>query len=341
MTTFVDRRDAVLSRVVERYIQSGEPVGSAALEAELGVSAATVRNVFSRLGKEGLLAQPHTSAGRVPTEEGYRCYVDRLMKAYRLSLQEQEWVRRAYEAASQEVEDLLKVSARILSSVLRLVGVAVIPVFKELSLERFQLVRVAPKRILVVVVLRNGWVREELVKIDRDLSREELQRVVGFLNRRFSGQSVEDIQREWTNMLKQERARRLQLLSHITRFLEHLLTLNRRCIQLEGARNLILQKEFQNPNEAEKLVELLEDPEPLAKILEKRWCSTGTMVSIGRELTDHHLEKFSLVFHPYHVEGSVVGFLGLLGPTRMPYRQAVGWVEYLAGNVDRNLTGGF
>jgi len=316
-----DRWEAVIAAVVRSYVDSARPVASQSIADELGLSSATIRNVFAGLEDKGYLTHPHTSAGRVPTDLGYRVYVDRLMHARELNLRERQVIEEQYQSRRGEVETLIRHSARVLAAMTRLVGVGVAPRPLDVQLDHFQVVSVDSKNIIVILVTGDGSVREELVRLDDALSRQELDRIVHLLNHRFAGRTLSQIRETLLREAEETRTLRLAVVQATLELIEHTLNLDGERVLVEGASHLIRQPEFQDADRAGDVLRLLEERQPLAELLGRQWETPGLKVEIGREIAGDGLSSFSVVHAPYHLNGRLAGVLAVVGPTRMPYER--------------------
>jgi heat-inducible transcriptional repressor len=320
---FKDRWDAVIGAVVRSYVDSARPVASQSIADELGLSSATIRNVFAGLEDKGYLTHPHTSAGRVPTDRCYRIYVDRLMKARDLNLRERQTIEEQYQSRRGEVETLIRHSARLLSAMTRLAGVGVAPRTLDVQLDHFQVVQIDDRKIMVILVTGDGLVREELVRLNDPLSGQELDRIVHLLNHRFAGRTLSDIRETLLGEAEETRRLRLAVVQATLELIDRTLDLTGEGVWVEGASHLMRQPEFQNADHAGRVLRLLEERQPLAELLGRQWETPGLKIEIGREITGDGLSSFSVVHAPYHLNGRLAGVLAVVGPTRMPYDHVI------------------
>lgn len=332
------REESVLSSVIHHYVATAKPVGSQMIAEEMDVSSATIRNVLMRLEKRGLLTQPHTSAGRIPMDQGYRFYVDRLMQARNLSLREKQSIEQEYDRARDEVQTLMRHTAKILSAMTRLTGLAVFHVPQEISINHFKLVPIDSKMVMVILVLGNGLVKEEMVRLDAPVRFKEINKIAQLLNSRFSGHSLTEIQESLLKEAESVKETRISILETILKLIDNALRFTMDEIHMDGAYHLMEQPEFKNVERMEQVVRLVEEKKPLAQVLNRFWNRSGLSVEIGREFSNTSLQGFSLVHIPYSFQGKVVGALGVLGPTRMAYDRVSGVVHYIARYLEDSLT---
>jgi heat-inducible transcriptional repressor len=330
-----EREGNVLSSVIHYYVATAKPVGSQAIAERMDVSSATVRNVLMDLEKKGYLTHPHTSAGRIPVDQGYRFYVDRLMQARQLNLKEKQQVEQEYEKARNEVETLMRHTAKILSAMTHLAGLAVFHAPQEISLDHFKLVALDSRRVMVILVLGRGPVREEVVWLDEPADLKEFAKVTQLLNSRFGGLSLARIREGLLKEAETRKKARLGVLETALKLIDRALAFDPERIHMEGASQLMGQPEFKDRGQMEQMVRLLEEKKPLAKVLGRQWSNPGLKVEIGHELQEPILRGFSFIHVPYYYEGKVAGVVGVLGPTRMAYDRVAG----LVGHISRLLEG--
>jgi len=332
-----EREENVLSSVIRRYVATAKPVGSQVLAGGLEVSSATIRNVLLDLERKGYLTHPHTSAGRVPRDEGYRLYVDRLMRAYRLNLKEKQSIEQEYSRAKDEVESLMRHTAKILSAMTRLAGVASFHLPSEASLDHFRLVAIDARKVMVILVLDQGLIREELVRLDEPMEPREVAKVAQVLNSRFAGTTLAQIRSSLLKEAESARKARLNIVKKAVDLIERALSLTEEAVHLEGAADLAGQPEFREVREMERMLRLVEAKEPLARALERRWTEPGLSIEIGGELPEPQLKGLSFMRVPFHFQGRVAGSLGVLGPTRMAYDRVAGRVRQVALTLEETL----
>jgi len=333
-----EREREILRLVVKSFIQTADPVGSRFLASRfpIGLSAASIRNTMSDLEERGYLDHPYTSAGRVPTELGYRKFVDELMETAELTPAEKLMLRSEIERLAGDTDDLLHKSSRILGRLSNLLGVALMPRLSTGVLDRLEVVPLSTNRAMFVMSMRGGLVKTIMVELDSHLNRKELDRVVPILNERLSGLTLEEIRRTYGARLRDIDADdngivRLVLDEAPTLFSEQA---ESKRIRYGGAKNMLLHPEFQEPSHFRNLMEMMEDENVVIQLLEER---TGAdevgigraVISIGSENSDEKAEHCSLVAARYRM-GNSIGTIGVLGPMRMDYPRAVVLVEAMA-----------
>ncbi len=342
------RSSRILATVVREYIHTGEPVASIVIarRGALGVSSATVRNVLARLEEQGFVRQPHTSAGRVPTDRGYRFYVDLLLDGRRPA-ERPDVLDQIRAAASEElsIDGVLARVTHVLSSESRHVGFAVAPATDDQRLRKIEFVSLESARVLVVTLADGGQVTQKVVDTGEPLSPDDLRRGAEYVNREFAGLPIDQVKSELLARLAHDRGLYDRLMARAfdlaRRALEH--RANRPAIYVEGTASL-LGEAVQQSSELtlqtlRTLVEMIEEKERLVRLLEQYLHAPGLAVVIGAEHSLPDLQAFSLVAASY-LDGRRGGSLGVIGPTRMRYSRAISLVESAARAVtdalDRN-----
>ncbi len=332
-----EREESVLSSVIHQYVATAKPVGSQLIAEKMDVSSATIRNVMVDLEKRGYLTHPHTSAGRIPVDSGYRFYVDRLMQARALNLKEKNQIEQEYQKSKAAVETLMRHTAKILSAMTHLAGLAVFHVPQEISLDHFKIVAIDSKKVMVILVLGQGLVKEEIVWLEGPVGLKEIVKITQLLNSRFGGKTLSQIRESLLREVESVKKTKLGIIETALKLIESALQFDSEEVHLEGASYLTEQPEFHNYQMMEQVVRLVEEKQSLAQILGRQWTKPGLAVEIGRELSQASLRSFSFVHIPYYYQGQVVGALGVLGPTRMAYDRVAGLVSHMARQLESAL----
>ena len=334
------REQEILTAIIETYISTGEPVGSRTLSRanREGLSAATIRNVMADLAEAGLLEQPHTSAGRVPSIEGYRYYVQKMSGETKLSAEQEQNIQQVFHG-TEDVQDFLERTSHVLSLISHGVGVAVASTGPKNALEHVHFQRLGDAKILAVVVTKSGLVRDRMVRVEREISQAELDLASRYLNDNFRGWTMEAIQRELAHRIEEERSEYDRLMASI----EHL------CKQgalddaaapdifVEGTANLVLAD--QDSDRLRQLLKTLEEKQRIVELL-SAYLDTrqeAVRVVIGLEETMPDLSNFVLIGAPARSGGEVLGRLAVIGPTRMDYQHTITAVSYIARLFDTLL----
>lgn len=330
-----EREKLILREVIAQYILTANPIGSRTLAKRLRgrLSPATIRNVMADLEELGLLNHPHTSAGRIPTELGYRLFVDDLMDRARLTPREKELLDREINCIrSTDIVNVLDQTAHLLAEISSLLCVVMSPRFQEGILHRIDLIGIGGEKILVVITIQSGLVRSLLLEVNAAITREEIEWVAAFLNQRLSGLSLAEIRSSISERLRGGGAKNVPVLRTMVNHAHEVFTFGERENYLvEGVSGLASQPEFYNTDKLRKVLALLEDKKLFVHLFARR--EGGVEIRIGRENELTPLSSLSIVSAPYKY-GDLTGAIGLIGPTRMNYPKAVTIVEYAAQKID-------
>jgi heat-inducible transcriptional repressor len=335
-----DRSKRVLAALVREYIASGEPVGSSLLvrAAGLGVSSATVRNILARLETEGFVRQPHTSAGRIPTDRGYRFYVDLILESKRSSRTASAVEARLRRDTSGLLDAVLPQVSHVLSQASRSVGFAVRPAHEAAVFERVEFIPVAGTRVLVVIVARGGHVIQKFVEAGEALSADELRQAASYLNAEFSGVALHRAREAVLERIHEERLLYDALMARAMRLAESTFSemVNDTTIYIEGAAALLEDAPGLTVATLQALVQMIEEKQRLVRLLNEYIDGPGMTVVIGAEHQDPNLRPFSLIASTFD-DGHATGTVGVIGPTRMRYPRAIAVVDGAAQAVSRVL----
>ncbi|OGS69677.1 MAG: heat-inducible transcription repressor HrcA [Firmicutes bacterium RBG_13_65_8] len=337
--TLTERRGLILKAVVEEYVRNGQPVGSRAIVRRYGldISPATVRNELARLSEEGFVVQPHTSAGRAPSDRGYRFYVDNLMSPYDLGAAEEIAVRRYLNACSSGIRDAVRGTARLLADVTSYVAVVLAPELGAGRVEGVHLLPVAEARALLIVVLEGGFVQHKLIELPGSIEPEDLEYLSRQLDAAFRGCAVDDLPRAVAALWRSSMARYgavLELAANALLESLHPGDQDQERIYLGGTTNILRLPEFQDVERLREVLGLLEEEALLMDILTARTSGAAVQVTIGRENPSQAMRECSLVTATYRVPGGGTGLLGLLGPTRMDYRRVTAVLDAVRMSLD-------
>jgi heat-inducible transcriptional repressor len=340
-----DREEQILEAVIRTYVETAEPAGSrtVARRHALGVSPATIRNAMSDLEEKGFLFHPHTSAGRIPTDQAYRYYVDALMRPLRLAAAEQRRLRRELQEDGQgPLERLIDRSIQVLGLVTGELGLAIAPRLDEVVLERIELALVSAERILMVLTLRSGVVRTVYVNLRGAVPAAALASVNGILNERLAGLTLSQIRQTLPERLRDAGGddSATELLNIFMQSAEDVLDgsgVTGADLILGRTSVLANQPEFSTGPRLRSLIELTEQKELLADVLKTREHDASPTITIGAEHEDPKLQTLTLVTSEYRL-GNVSGVLGVIGPTRMPYEKVAAIVEYTSNLMSELAT---
>ncbi|HAN87514.1 MAG: heat-inducible transcriptional repressor HrcA [Bacillota bacterium] len=336
--TMADRKKAILRAVTDDYISTAEPVGSRTIARKygLGVSSATIRNEMADLEDEGYLEQPHVSAGRIPSDKGYRFYVDALMPERALTGPEEKTIRAECARRSDEIQSLIRATAKVLGELSNCASVVIGPGVKTAEIRHIQLVPLSSDSVLVLVVTNAGLVEHRVLAIDHEMDPRDLENMSRMLNHRLRGSSL-------ARMRGRVLGEILADLNAYASFLEEMFDLllsatrssDQDRVYVDGLMRLLGQPEFNELERARPILEFLESDDLVLTELSGSASRGlgGAYVTIGSENQRQELRECSVVCAPYGVGGQVVGTIAVVGPTRIDYSLVTSLVEYMAESL--------
>ncbi len=339
-----DRERTVLHYVVHDFIETATPVGSRYIsrrhEDVLGLSSATIRNIMSDLEYLGYIGHPHTSAGRVPTDLGYRFYLDSLMKLERLTTSEQQAIRENLDP-TQDMENLLRETSRLLGRISQQLCIVTSPQLSSGVFERIELLPITSNRILAVISIKSGLVRTIMMEVATEVAREKLEDLSRFLNDRLSGLTLQQIRESFAERVKDVQPEQSGLIRLFIDSVDNLFLPPRpEKVHIGGAEQMLEQPEFMNPKEFRSIIELINNEETIIHVLQKTEArQPSTQVKVGSENEDEKLRSYSVITTSYAL-GDVSGGVAVIGPTRMKYNRMIPLVDYVAQTISAMLTRG-
>ncbi len=336
----LDKRKAfILATVVYEYVATAEPVGSNTLTQKynLGVSSATIRNEMAELEAAGYLVQPHTSAGRVPSDAGYRTYVDRLMRPEPLQNDEQRRIQDEFRAASRELDDVIDHTTRLLGQLSRNVAFVVAPMRDSQMFRHVQLIWLSERTGLAIVVTSLGVAAQHPFE-HLGLSADDLTRLSNRLNGALSGRALRAIDAHETALIVREAQLPDDLTSVLVRaFADAMRADAPPAVMSSGAQHLLDQPEFQDLRKLRSILRIIEEQKVLYDLVADSMASEGPTIKIGHELGTDDITECSIVTVPYRFGDETVGVLAILGPRRMPYARLLALATGTASSLNRHL----
>ncbi|MFZ3263034.1 MAG: heat-inducible transcriptional repressor HrcA [Terriglobales bacterium] len=335
------REREILTAIVETFIASGEPVGSRTIAraSREGLSPATIRNVMADLADAGYLEQPHTSAGRVPTAEAYRYYVEQLSGEAHLSHENESIIQDALTGVS-DVQEFMERTSHVLSLISHGVGVTVASTGPRNALEHVYFSRLGDQKVLAVLVTRSGVVRDRVLRLD--IPQADLDLAARYLNENFRGWTMEDMRAELARRIETERGEYQALMKSIERLYQQgALASNETSdvVFVEGAANLVTGEKDQQ--RLQDMLRTLEEKEKVIKLLgaylDTRQEAVRVVIGLDEALPSSSLQNFVLIGAPARVGGEVRGSLAVIGPTRLDYQHTMSAVSYIARLFDKLL----
>lgn len=333
-----ERKKKVLLAIIKDFISTAEPVGSRTIarKYQLGVSPATIRNEMADLEEMGYIEQPHTSAGRIPSDIGYRYYVDCLMNKYTLSEGEKEYIRRRFSEKINEIQEVINIGSELLSEMSNYTCLIMGPYGKPGRLKQVVLLPIATDKALLVAVTQNNTISNYLLDVPPSLTEADLDRIAMVWNNRLQGEGFAEIGKEVLEEIYEELFAYRQFIHAIAEILTSHDELGTGPISLSGTLNIFNQPEFKDLDRIRGILELLEKPEIIKNILAGT-TAKGLTIKIGGENNLEGIQDCSVVTATYVVEDELVGHIGILGPTRMNYAKTVTLVETMAQQLCKVL----
>lgn len=335
MTDLSKRDQQVLEAVIDDYIRSGEPVGSRAISKRYGlkVSSATIRNVMADLEDLGLLFQPHTSAGRIPTDKGLRIYLDGIMKFKELQQEERALIRRAFKEFQGDIAELLRRTSRVLSNFCGQAGVVLWPKLHTTRFKHMEFVRLRPNQVAVILISKAGLVHHSFLDLNEDIKQEELDRYGRYISELLEDVPLGEIKQRLLEVMRNEKLLFDQLYSRALTITERAFqtTFENTDVYIEGQTNLLNNPEFADVERMRRILEAFEEKSRIIRLLDMTFKTTmGVSIVLGPESELQELQEISLISSPYRRGDTLLGVLGVIGPLRMDYSRIIPVVEFTA-----------
>ena len=340
-----ERKQRLLMALVERHIRHGQPVGSKTLAtgSGLAVSPATIRNLMAELEDMGLLASPHTSAGRVPTERGYRLYVDTLLASSTMERPDNARLReelRQMLAPDQSPEALVSQASRSLAELTRMAGLVAVPRREVTTLRQVEFLPLSGKRVLVVLVVNRSEVQNRIIHTDRDYDEAELRQAANYINHTYGGCDLNSICDGLLNTMNADRAQMDVLMRTAMEVADKALRSEPESSDyvVSGESNLLKSAEADNLHQLRDLFDAFNHKRDILHLLERSMKADGVQIFIGRESGFQPFEDYSLISAPYKADNGPVGVLAVVGPTQMDYEKVIPTVDITAKILSAALT---
>jgi heat-inducible transcriptional repressor len=331
-----ERRSRLLSLIISEYVDSAQPVGSETIvrRFELPYSPATIRNEMARLEEEGYISHPHTSAGRVPSDKGYRYYVEALMQERDLPWEVKQTIRHQFHQAGREEDEWIQLSAAVLARAVGNAAVVTLPRTAESRLKRLELVGIQDNAALLVLVLQQARVKQQVLIFPEPVEQELLTSIANHLNAAFAAHTGGEIGRSSAQLT--------QLEWHVANAVREIMEAADRGgydeAYLEGVRNVLRKPEFGTSEKMLALLEVLEQRNLTRLIPFRAISADGVSVMIGAENSEDAMHDYSVVVSPYGSPGGITGAMAVVGPTRMDYSQTISTVRFIAGVMTEMLS---
>lgn len=337
-----ERKHKILKAIVQDYIATAEPIGSRTISKknELGVSPATIRNEMADLEEMGLIEQPHTSAGRVPSDTGYRYYVDYLMDPLILNKEDKKTINHEITSRLSEVQEVIAYTGKLISQVTNLTSIVLGPKSSSSVLKNLYFLPYEQGKAIMVTVKENGAVENDIVDIGQDTTPEELQLLANIFNQKMSGTRVQDLKRGLIDEIYGELSRKRRIIDGMMGILERTFDdkdgMGEERIYLGGTLNMLDQPEFRDIDKVRSLFSVLGENNKLKELFKSD--QQGINVMIGAENAEQVFRNCSVISATYQINGKQIGSVGVLGPTRMDYGKAIAIVDYMTKSLSELLS---
>ena len=335
-----DRKIRILEAIINDYIATAEPVGSRTIakKYDLGISSATIRNEMSDLEEMGLIIQPHASSGRIPSDLGYRLYVDRLMKSHELSSEEIAFLQSVFNKNIERIDFLMEETAKILSRMTNYTTIISEPVSQTTLFKQIRLLPLDEQDVMFITATKENKIKNHIIKTAQHLSDNEIFKISEIINNNLSNKAVENMTPEILDKLKAELGEYDSIIEPVIKAL-HEDVKNDESIKLHlsGAKNILTFPEFSDINKAKSLFQTLEEKDVLVTLLDSGSEGEDVQIYIGNENSVQEMKDCSLVTTTYKVGNNTKGSIGIIGPTRMDYSQVVSVLNTMVKNVESVL----
>jgi len=330
-----ERKKLILKAVIEEHIRTGEPVGSKfiSFDKQISLSSATIRNEMAELTEMGYLMQPHTSAGRIPSEQGYRFYVDTLMNSYSHTSAEITSLKSMLAEKSRELDNIIECAGRLASSLTNYPAIAIKAPVPTLSVKRFNIISVDERTFILVMLISENNVKSKSVKVDFDISEAFLKRIEDILNNNLYGVDLEKLTLAQIKKIESQFGEYKDLASTIiSGIYDALEEDNSREIRVEGVNKLLEYPEFSNLNKIKSVLSFFDKKEDILDLV-KQSDRDDVNIFIGSENSAEGMNDSTVIFKLINVDGRAVGAIGIVGPCRMDYSKVISTVELLSSQI--------
>jgi heat-inducible transcriptional repressor len=335
-----ERKKTILKAIIDDYIGTAEPIGSRTIarKHELGLSSATIRNEMADLEEMGYLEQPHTSAGRIPSNRGYRLYVDQLMNLREPTVEEIESIRIALDVKINELNQLIRQASVIMSKITKYTSLAATPKMNKSTLKSIQVVPIESKKVLIVVVTATGIVKHSLVKIPEDVSPDFIISFSSALNIKLSGLTIEQINLSIIKEMERDfglsKEVIITILSELTDCINQI---DNSEVYLDGTTNIFNYPEFKDVMKAKEFLNVLDEKDIIRNLLSNNVFNNKINIKIGTENQLEEIKECSLITATYSIGDLLIGSFGIIGPTRMEYAKVISSMNYIRKVINREI----
>ena len=332
------RKKKILQAIIEEYIDTAEPVSSGNLVEELNCSSATIRNEMAELEKIGFLEKPHTSAGRVPSQKGYRYYVDELIRDDKISKKEMEIIRDRLETRVNDLEELTKIATTTLSEITHYTTIAIAPDVQNHTIIDIKFVLLGSRVLMAVILTDSGIIRESIIKFDEDINQDQVNDLTFLFNNKLVGKPLETMNAPLEEFIMTEMKTGINIIKKVIEEINKIIVESQR-VYLDGANKVIDMPEFKRVDVAKDFLNVLDAKDLVADVL-NTGMAEDINIYIGEETEKDELKNFSIVTFNHLVEGRDIGTIGIIGPTRMDYSKVISVMKYISKKLNDDFKKG-
>ena len=328
-----ERKKKILQAIVEEYIDTAEPVSSGNLVPTLSCSSATIRNEMAELEQIGYLEKPHTSAGRVPSQKGYRYYVDELLREDSLSRREIEIIKKRLETKVNALEDLAKIATTTLSEITHYTTIQISPNVNNHTITDIKFILLGNNVLMTVILTDSGIIRETIIKFDEDVSEEQVKDITYIFKNKLVGKPLEKIDIPLEEYIAQEMSAGINIIKKVIEELNKVLEESSNRVEVEGANRVVDMPEFKKVDIAKDFLNVLDAKDLVVDVL-NTGVAENINVYIGEETAKDELKNFSIVTFDHLLEDKDIGTIGIIGPTRMDYSKVIAVMKYISKKLN-------
>lgn len=329
-----ERKKKILQAIIEEYIETAEPVSSGNIveKSDINCSSATIRNEMAELEKIGFLEKPHTSAGRVPSQVGYRYYVDELLRDDELSRAEMEFIKNRLETKVNNLEELTKIATTTLSEITHYTTISIGPDVNKHTICDIKFVLLGNRMLMAIILTDSGIVRESIIKFDEDIEQEQIDDLTYIFRNKLVGKPLEKLEGPIEEFIVAEMKTGINIIKKIITEINKILDESKK-LYLEGTNKVVDMPEFKKVDVAKEFLNVLDAKELVADII-NTGMAKDINVYIGEESEHEELKNFSIVTFNHLLEGKDIGTIGIIGPTRMDYSKVISVMKYISKKIN-------
>lgn len=334
-----DRKKKILQAIVEEYIEKAEPVSSGSLVKSLNCSSATIRNEMAELEQEGYLDKPHSSAGRIPSQQGYRYYIDELLIEDKLTAKEMNYIKAKLETKVNELEDLTKIATTTLSELTHYTTIAIGPKVEEHTIMDIKFVLLGTNVMMAIILTESGIIRETIIKFDEEITEEQVKNLNYIFVNKLVGKSIDEIDGSFEEYIETELKTGINVIKKIIEEINKVLKKTSNNVYLEGTNKSFDLPEFKKTEIAKDFMNALDAKDLVADVL-NTGIAEDINVYIGDELEDEKLKNFSIITFNHLLGEKDIGTIGIIGPKRMDYAKVISVMKYISKKLKEDFDDG-